>query len=453
MIRQTKGYLKYKTIDSEIELDIDHYKVGSSRTYSTNSLVTDSAAGATCFSCAQKTYNGAIGVLSDKTWCPTVLEAAKLVKMKTGLVATSRITHATPASFASHVPNRDQEEDIAVHLLQNRVDVMFGGGRKMFSSRKDKRDLVEEFKKNGYSFVENEAQLSALGAKDNVPVLGLFSSSHMSFKIDRDNGRSPGQPGLLQMAEKAIQLLSRAVDSDSDSDGFFLLIEGSRIDQGEHQNDPVAAVFDGIEYDDVWSYVVEWAKSRDDTLVVSTSDHATGGLSLNYGDSKSYAWYPHVFFSASASAEYMQKYRLANPGTTVAQLYEKFTSFSEPVTREEIELVEQKIAAGGDEYNEMIALAKPISKRARVAWTTKGHSGEDVHIYCYAPESKACDPLRGVVQNTQVGQVLADSLGINADLLDRVKKEIFPKLTNFDSNAPASFMHAGSVFDVPETLE
>lgn len=172
-------------------LPLDEIHVGHSRTQSSSSLITDSAAGATAFACAHKSYNGAIGVYPNKKPCGTVLESAKVHKnMLTGLVVTSRITHATPASFSAHVPSRDweamiAEQQIGYSPLGRTVDLMFGGGSCEFlsnstegSCRMDNRDLFTEAKEKfgwdvKYGSREHLDELS----EDEVqlPLMALFS--------------------------------------------------------------------------------------------------------------------------------------------------------------------------------------------------------------------------------------------------------------------------------------
>jgi alkaline phosphatase len=226
-------------------LPFEKLLVGTSRTYSASSLVTDSAAGATAYSCAKKTYNGAIGVDPSRVPCGTLLEAAKAQRdMLTGLVVTSTVSHATPGSFAAHAVHRDMQDFIAEQEIDLGVDVIFGGGKKYFTQRADGRDLVRKAKDKGYTFVDSASAFRGISSATNesLPVLGLFSLSHMDFEIDRD---PLDQPSLAEMTQKALDLLSASAEEDINSErGFFLLIEGSRIDMAAHINDPVRVRFD-----------------------------------------------------------------------------------------------------------------------------------------------------------------------------------------------------------------
>ncbi|KAL8952163.1 MAG: hypothetical protein Q9222_001901 [Ikaeria aurantiellina] len=283
--RQTQTGLP---IDDVLVLD-DHL-IGTSRTRSTSSLITDSAAGATAFSCGKKSYNGAISVLPDRSPCGTVLEAAKKAGYMTGLVVTTRITDATPACFAAHVNHREEEDIVAAqevgdHPLGRVLDLMLGGGRCHFlpnttsgSCRKDDRDIVDLAKQNGFSYIDNRKAFDGLdfGKSVKLPLLGLFANTDIPYEVDRRN-MNDIYPSLDEMARTALEALQTATQ-DSDK-GFFLMIEGSRIDHAGHGNDPVAQVHEVLAYDEAFASVLEFL-DRDDVegVLVGTSDHETGGL-------------------------------------------------------------------------------------------------------------------------------------------------------------------------------
>lgn len=284
----------FRQAESGLPIDdllvLDQHLIGSSRTRSTSSLITDSAAGATAFSCGKKSYNGAISVLPDHTPCGTVLEAAKKAGYMTGLVVTTRITDATPACFAAHVNQREEEDRIAEqevgeHPLGRVVDLMLGGGRCHFlpnttdgSCRGDDRDIVDLAKSNGFSYVDDRNGFDGLNLGDSVklPLLGLFASTDIPYEIDRKQ-MDDVYPSLDEMARTALKALSAAT-KDSDK-GFFLMIEGSRIDHAGHGNDPVAQVHEVIAYDKAFASVLDFLDDNDvQGVAISTSDHETGGL-------------------------------------------------------------------------------------------------------------------------------------------------------------------------------
>ena len=220
-----------------------------------------------------------------------MLEAAKKAGYMTGLVVTTRITDATPACFAAHVNMRQEEDRIAEQMvgdypLGRVVDLMFGGGRCHFvpnttqdlSCRADDRDVVALARKNGYNYISDRAAFSdlKLGANLDFPMLGLFADGDIPYEIDRRN-EDDKYPSLHEMAETAMNALSRAT-RDSYK-GFFLMIEGSRIDHAGHHNDPAAQVHEVLAYDRAFNSVLDFIKNeKTETVMVSTSDHETGGL-------------------------------------------------------------------------------------------------------------------------------------------------------------------------------
>ena len=302
----------FRQAESGLPIDdvlvLDKYMIGSSRTRSTSSVVTDSGAGATAFSCGRKSYNGAISVLPDHSPCGTVLEAAKRAGYMTGLVVTTRITDATPACFAAHVNRREEEDRIAEqmvgdHPLGRVVDLMLGGGRCHFlsngtegSCRGDDKDIVDLAKSNGFNYVDDRESFDGLnfGSGVSLPLLGLFARTDIPYEIDREK-QDDIYPSLDEMARTALGALSAAT-TDSDK-GFFLMIEGSRIDHAGHGNDPVAQVHEVLAYDKTFASVLDFL-DKDETqgVLVGTSDHETGGLATARRKS-----FPQLLFAPSSA--------------------------------------------------------------------------------------------------------------------------------------------------------
>lgn len=248
-------------------------------THASNNLITDSAAGATAYSCGLKTYNGAIGVDSEGRPCTTILELAELKGLSTGLVSTSGITHATPASFGAHVESRRMQEEIAAQYLNSGAEVLLGGGIKWFSKeqRKDQRDLMSEFRDAGYEVInEVDGLQSATGDR----LLGLFAEDGLE--------RVEGEPTTAQLTEKALNVLSK------DDDGFFLMVEGSQIDWGGHANNTDYVIREVKDFDEAVKKGLDFAVEDGETLVVVTADHETGGMTMNKqvaeGDSLEIYW-------------------------------------------------------------------------------------------------------------------------------------------------------------------
>ncbi|KAI9012702.1 alkaline-phosphatase-like protein [Phycomyces nitens] len=378
----TRTYYQYtqgEPFDYQMPLDTIH--VGQSRTRSSSTLVTDSAAGATAFSCGLKTYNGAVGVDPNGNPCATILEAAKQQGMKTGLVVTSRITHATPASFSAHVKDRDDENRIAEQQigdspLGRSVDLMMGGGYCHFlpkskgGCRGDNRNLLEE-------------------AKEVDPTR---------------------EPSLTEMSSKALEILLKTTKSSQK--GFFMMIEGSRIDMAAHSNDPATHVHDILEYQNTIAHVKKFVDQNPGTIMISTSDHETGGLSLARQVSSlypDYLWYPDVLTKVKKStvsiAHYIKDNKLFGKIDAIIPLVEQYLGINDVTEEEERGLARIKRAKIMDFY-----LAEMVSLRAQLGWATLGHSGVDVNLYAYG---QGTDPLRGSHENIEIGHFMALTLQLN----------------------------------------
>ena len=243
--------------------------VGFHKNTATDNYVPDSAAGATAFACGQKTYNGAIGVDANGKPIPTILEMAEQHGLATGLVATCSITHATPASFISHQSARSLDENIALDFLNTDVDVFIGGGRKFFTQRKDGLNLNDSLKARGYHIANSMAEVQQ-----------VTSGKLAAFLADEHQARFSDGRGdeLVKSTEAAIQLLN------TNKKGMFLMIEGSQIDWGGHNNNMQYIVDEMIDFDHAIGKVIEFARNDGNTLVIITADHETGGLSLVAGN-------------------------------------------------------------------------------------------------------------------------------------------------------------------------
>lgn len=253
--------------DNQLELERFPY-IGLIKTSSFDKLITDSAAGATAFSTGKKTYNGAIGVDSDTTAVETILEIAGNGKYATGLVATSSITHATPASFFAHQPSRSMEEAIAMDMLSAPVDFFIGGGKDFFENREDGINLLDSLRNNGFK-IYNE--VNAIPVDGNSKVAGFIAPKE---PVSMLNGRGD----LLPLATQ------KAIDYLNNDNGFFLMVEGSQIDWAGHANDSDGIVAEMIDFDKAIKAVLDFAEKDGSTLVIVTADHETGGYAIIGGD-------------------------------------------------------------------------------------------------------------------------------------------------------------------------
>ncbi|CED83628.1 alkaline phosphatase [Phaffia rhodozyma] len=443
----------------DFKFPLDEILVGSSRTRSSNSFVTDSAAGATAFSCAMKSYNGAISVEPEGRHkpCGTVLEAAKQRGYKTGLVVTSRLTHATPACFYAHVVDRDMESEIAEFLvgdgpLGHVVDLALGGGLCFFqpnetssSCRTDNMDMLESARKKGINVILSEKELldsSRRNAKAlPLPVLGLFNRDHLNYNLDRVHlPPASSEPSLMNMTEIALRTLDEAAKNSQPSIwsrlkfwnrpdgwglGFFLMVEGSRIDMAGHSNDPGAHAEEIFEYQRTVAVVRKWIKDHPscNTQLISVSDHETGGLSLARQLSPYhypvYNWYPQALKNVTHSTAALGQLILAHSKLHQGEIQEDWLKeeiFKQGLgimdaTHDEVTGLGESMGIVGGEWWVDVFLANMSSYRAQLGWATHGHSGVDVNLYM---EPFSTD-FHGSKENYEIGARIASHLGLSLD--------------------------------------
>ena len=252
-------------------LFLDNFKqVGFSKTQSSDNYITDSGAGGTALSTGQKTYNGAIGVNADTTAIKTILEMAEEKGMATGLIATTAITHATPASYISHQKSRESYEAIASDFLKTDIDVFIGGGYKHFTQRADKRDLTKDLQKKGFQVLRNMDE-----------IYNVKSGKLAGLTAEEQNNLIPNREMSLPLStQTALNIL------DKNKKGFFIMIEGSEIDWGAHANNTIYVVNEMLDFDQAIGKALEFASKDGETLIIVTADHETGGFALVDGDMK-----------------------------------------------------------------------------------------------------------------------------------------------------------------------
>lgn len=368
------------TVGTDGKLNIDTLpELGRCRTYSADSFITDSAAGATAYACGVKTRDGVLGMnamtvrgdsLSGKP-VESILEKAIEKGYATGLVTTSSIQHATPAGFYAHRADRDWYALIAGDLVGKNIDVLMGGGREYMlpagttdmegkpSKRIDNRNILEELRGEGYVVVQDKVGFDAYEPQKDDRLVGIFNPSHMNYEYDRKNDVS-GEPALWEMAEKALDLLSKK------DKGFFLMIEAARIDHAAHVHDTERWLWEGIACDKTVGVVKRFAEKNKNTLVIVVPDHGTGG--------------PHL-----AGA-----YKVANGDSTL-------------LTYTDAGFVKYTYDSDGFPVSDN---GKPVA----IQWIhATEHTGEDVGLFAMGPGSER---LRGLVQNIDVNRIMAEHLGL-----------------------------------------
>src|SRR5690554_1504687 len=252
--------------------------IGFLTTHEYEFLTSDSAAAATALATGQKTHFEAVSVRPGTSRAqesdaehhlPTLFGAAASAGRATGLVATSRITHATPAAFAAHRSHRSQYDDIALDYLRYKPAVMLGAGTRFFDERADGRKLFEEFSAEGYTIARSAEEVRDAAAGEG-PLLGLMHRSDMPSAASGERAMDLGE-----MVDVAIGVLDR-----ESPEGFVLMVEGSQIDWAGHDLDGEGVVSETLDMDRAVGRALEYSRKRSDTLVVVTADHETGDMSV-----------------------------------------------------------------------------------------------------------------------------------------------------------------------------
>jgi alkaline phosphatase len=388
----------------------DELWVGMASTYpDDDTVVTDSAAGATALATRIKSYNGAISVNHQHQPLTTMLEIAKAKGMHTGIVATSQINHATPASFMAHNKHRKNYNEIANDFVDNKAagkfvaDLMFGGGTQYFI--RDDRNLVNEFKQAGFSYADNWQDLTKLS---KLPALALLAPVGLPSALD-----SPVANPLQTMTEKALQLLTPS------EKGFVLMVEGSQIDWCGHANDIACAMAEMDDFAKAIQVAKAYVDSHPDTILVITADHETGGLSL--GAEGEYAWHSKVIKGVKHTATEISRLLLASTTTEVPKLWATLTGFelNEQELKNLLSAIQQAKNAVGNqsltnldnltEAQEKVlaalhsAVKQPINHYSKTGWTSGAHTAIDVPVLAWG-EQRA--DFAGFQDNTDIATKL-----------------------------------------------
>ena len=436
-------------------LSFDPYRVGAIQTYITDSVIADSAPAASAFATGVRTSDKFISVgphkdtisgvpvpPEDLRYRPvaTILEGAKLVKKATGIVATSRITHATPAAYMAHTHSRANENDIMEQAVYQGIDVVFGGGRRFLipkevkGQRVDGENLYDYLKGWGYQIVENRRDMENI---HSARVFGMFAPSHMDPEIDR-SWLHPDQPTLAEMTRKAIELLSQ------DKDGFFLMVEGSQVDWACHANDPAYLLSDLLAYDQAVAVALDFAKRDGQTLVLAMSDHNTGGFSI--GNHASNGIYPQMKVEAflapfrKMQASSVRMWELIEPDKTAARVKAVVKEgWALDITDEDAQKILLLASSYKDSANSAFGEVL-CPKYTYVGWTTHGHCGGDVPLHAYGPGKPS-----GVMAAPDIARVCAAALGFDLHKLTQrlfvAAAQAFPNgQVTMDKRDPANWV-------------
>jgi alkaline phosphatase len=397
-----------------------------SKTYSHDTIVADSAATATALVSGVKTGARLIGVTSDAAFgncasvagreATTLFELAEAAGLATGLVSTTRLTHATPASAYAKTPNRDWEDapvdgcpDIASQFVDWKAgdgfEVALAGGRSVFlpntvadpeyadktGGREDGRNLVEAWQgtANDRAYVWDKSGFEALDFTSPVRVLGLFEPSHMEFEADRVADGTPNEPSLAEMTKAAITRLSQ------DTDGYVLMVEGGRIDHAHHGGNAARALGDTLAFDEAIATALGMTNAAD-TLILVTADHShtlviQGYQSRNTPILGLAGMGPGALTRAADGKPYTTLAYTNGPGAPCAGL----SNPAEPCVRPD--------PSEGD------TTALDYRQQAVIPLASETHAGEDVPVFASGPGAEL---VRGVMEQHEIFHVLAYAAGL-----------------------------------------
>lgn len=472
-----QAFLKNTEISEMKDVDFAFEKMsqtslGLSTTHPHGNIVVDSACSASQLAIGQESRPEMIGLDFNGNSVKTILEKAKEKGLATGLVTDTRITHATPAAFAAHVAKRWDEDTIATEYIRSSPDVLLSGGANRFvpqnfnkkvakhltisSKRKDNRDLLAEAADNNYHIIHTKNDLDTI--PDDKKLLGLFTNSSMPSSIWYKNNKDKEIPTLLEMTKTAINKLSK------NEKGFFLMVEAGQIDWAGHQNDAGSLLNEMLTLNSTLNWLSNWVKNNNETLLVVTADHETGGFGLSYNihnlpkakklsGSKflSKNFKPNYNYGNYKNLDkmYLQKKTFRDIWTefkslnikkqnpkNLKSLIDKYTGFTISLERAKAVLkTEPNRFKNKNHYNLKVdhlplihdfreyyvdtpnvisaLIGRGIAAQQNVIWGTGGHTSVPVSVYSLGSKNSFTKPYSGQMSHPLLGKKLQDSLNLN----------------------------------------
>ena len=373
---------------------------------SASSIVTDSAAASSSWGSGFRVKNGSLNVgVSGEEYLPIWQKFKKAGKMA-GCVTTVPITHATPAGFCVASKSRNSQDAIAEMYLDLKFDIMMGGGNNYFASdsRKDKRDMYQEFSAKGFSVVKNRNEM--LTADNSKPILGVFANDGLPYSKDRDSSAELTQstPSLAEMTAKAIEKMK------DHPNGFVLQVEAGKVDWAAHGNDITGLIYDQVAHDDALKVALDFAEKDQNTLVIITTDHGNANPGIIYGK------------DANDNFDSIQKYKQTNEWilngigqeTSINQIIERVEYANSTILKEdeakEILNFYTNIKMEDGLYNPkhlpFKVLADIQKKHNSVGWISMDHSADYSELAMYGPGSHLLNPF---VKNTDLHYLMLNA--------------------------------------------
>jgi len=352
---------------------------GTVTTLSVHGRVTDSAAASTALATGHKAENGVISVSPDGKSYETILERCLQSHKTAGVITTDALWGATPAGFGAHAPTRGQKASIALQMAESRAQVMMGYSQDQLlpksagGKREDGKDLIAWLEKAGYAVVYTRDELLK---EKNQKVVGLFHDGAQA-------------PRIADMVSAALDRLA------TNASGFFLVVEGARVDWASHESDPLGAFLETRDLDEAVAEAVKFAQKRGGTLVLVTADHETGGLQV-----EAPSRLPALGRAKGTIGEIAS--RLNADRTNVQQVMAEYAGITD-LTAQEIERIKQAKEAGP-------VIGSLLSERAGVRWTSEGdHTATPVRVFAFGP---GAERFAGEMDNTDIPRRIAEALGI-----------------------------------------
>ncbi|MGO4905301.1 alkaline phosphatase [Flavobacterium sp. W20_MBD1_R3] len=376
---------------------------------SASSIVTDSAAASSSWGSGFRVKNGSLNIGTNGEEHLPIWQKFKKAGKMAGCVTTVPITHATPAGFCIASKSRNSQESIAEMYLDLKFDIMMGGGNNYFSpeSRKDKRDLYQEFSNNGFAVVKNRSEM--MDIDNSKPILGLFHNDGLPYSRDRESSKE-----LTSSIPTLAEMTSRAIDKMKDHpNGFVLQVEAGKVDWAAHGNDITGLIYDQVAHDEAIKVAIDFAEKDKNTLVIITTDHGNANPGIIYGN------------DANTNFDSIQRYTQTNDWilngigreTTVSQVLERIEYANTTILQEheakEILSFYSNIKLEEGLYNPkhlpFQVLADIQKKYNSVGWISMNHSADYTELAMYGPGSHLLKPF---IKNTDLHYLMLEAAEI-----------------------------------------
>ncbi|MBR2626353.1 MAG: alkaline phosphatase [Lentisphaeria bacterium] len=372
------------------------------RTASSSSLTTDSAAAATAIACGVKTYNGAVGLNAKGEKVVSVAEYAKSKGKKVGIITTVTLNHATPAGFYGHRAGRTMYFELGLDLVASGFDFFGGGGIEYY--RKNGVDIFKEAAGKGYTVLNGKSDLDSLRPGQKTIFLADAKDKKMSYAIDAD----PEVPTLAEITAGGIKVLDNP-------EGFFMMVEGGLIDYAGHGNDAAINVYEVLAFDEAVKVALDfYHKHPEETLIIVTGDHETGGMTLGCVSSTlNVKYFAHQKCSSAKVGSLVAEARKNDPEfdfeKAKSMLTEycgfKFDNGAGHIKLDSKDVASLKEAFDKNELHHTIRII--INKKSGIGWTTYGHTA--LPVLTTAIGCKA-EIFQGYIENTDISLKLKDIL-------------------------------------------